>query len=102
MPLTFRVDADIKTASLAQIAATPVLESETEQVHEVPPVEAIEHPVQSDPTIVNAGKHNLAFIFHVWNSRLQFTIHSFKRKFHCTNSEILQVLLRSMSLLQPS
>jgi hypothetical protein len=56
--LTFRVDADIKTASLAQIAATPILESEVEQPHESPSVE-IEHPVQSDPTIVHAGKHIL-------------------------------------------
>ncbi|KAN0110294.1 hypothetical protein V8E51_006681 [Hyaloscypha variabilis] len=46
--------ADIKTASLAQIAATPILESEVEQPHESPSVE-IEHPVQSDPTIVHAG-----------------------------------------------
>ncbi|PMD56448.1 uncharacterized protein K444DRAFT_645155 [Hyaloscypha bicolor E] len=44
--------ADIKAASLAQIAATPILESEVEQIHEVP---SVEHPVQSDPTIVNAG-----------------------------------------------
>jgi hypothetical protein len=74
LPLTVGVDADIKTASLAQIAATPILESETGQVHEVSPVEATEHPVQSDPTIVNAGEHNLAFVFHIWNSRLQFTL----------------------------
>lgn len=44
--------ADIKAASLAQIVATPILESEVEQIHEVP---SVEHPVQSDPTIVNAG-----------------------------------------------
>jgi hypothetical protein len=58
--LTFRVDANIKTASLAQIAATPILESEVEQIHEVP---SVEHPVQSDPTIVNAGKHVLVSLF---------------------------------------
>ncbi|KAH8794563.1 hypothetical protein F5882DRAFT_397977 [Hyaloscypha sp. PMI_1271] len=44
--------ADIKAASLAQIVAAPILESEVEQIHEVP---SVEHPVQSDPTIVNAG-----------------------------------------------
>jgi len=58
--LTFRVDADIKAASLAQIVAAPILESEVEQIHEVP---SVEHPVQSDPTIVNAGKHVLVSLF---------------------------------------
>jgi hypothetical protein len=51
----FRLDADVKAASLAQIAATPVLDSEIEQIHEAPAAEAIEHPVQTDPTIANAG-----------------------------------------------
>jgi hypothetical protein len=58
--LTFRVDADIKAASLAQIVAAPILESEVEQIHEFP---SVEHPVQSDPTIVNAGKHVLVSLF---------------------------------------
>jgi hypothetical protein len=58
--LTFRVDADIKAASLAQIAATPILETKDEQIHEVP---SVEHPVQSDPTIVNAGKLVLVLYF---------------------------------------
>lgn len=50
----FVLDADIKTASLAQVAPTPLVE-ESQQLQDTPAVETNEYPVQSDPTIAHAG-----------------------------------------------
>lgn len=83
--LTFRVDADIKAASLAQIAATPILESEVEQIHEVP---SVEHPVQSDPTIVNAGKHVLVSFFLVRECRSSDNSMPLSSNPQCINTDL--------------
>ena len=52
--LTKWLDADIKAVSLAQVPAA-IVEGEFEEAHEAPAVETAEYPVQSDPTIANAG-----------------------------------------------
>lgn len=53
-PLTVTY-ADIQAASLAQIVAVSAAETDGEQIHEVPAIETAEHPVETDPTIANAG-----------------------------------------------
>jgi hypothetical protein len=52
--LTKWLDADIKAVSLAQVPAA-IVEGEFEEAHEAPAVKTAEYPVQSDPTIANAG-----------------------------------------------
>jgi hypothetical protein len=100
--LTYWKDADIKTASLAQIAANPIIESEIEQALEVPPVEAIEHPTQSDPTIINAGEHNSRSITCQESSAGNPMSLPSEPKMRNADSQVLQGLLRSMSLPQPA
>ncbi len=100
--LTYWTDADIKTASLAQIAANPIIESEIEQALEFAPVEAVEHPIQSDPTIVNAGEHNSRSITCQKSSPGNPMSWSSEPKIHKADFHVLQVSLRSVSLPQPA
>lgn len=53
--LIAHLDAEVKAASLAQVPPTAEVDVPVESVDEAPAVETAEYPVQTDPTIANAG-----------------------------------------------